>query len=164
VRRPLLVVDVVEVEPTRRVSRRRAVPELPLVLGEKPLYWWSMSVPADGEWHHVFVSDDAVRAVNKSKKKVFGYCDFELRLIVYARSLLEPENATALRATFRHETYHARAFGNPHSSMSKKILGRARTLEAQIEREEVLIDHLTAADDGLFDEGVLRLPPLPKQP
>jgi hypothetical protein len=158
-----LVADVVMVEPTRRVRRRRHVPDLPLIHGEVPLYWWSMDVPADGEWHYVFVSGEAIRAYLKSKKKVFGCTLFEQRIVLFSLSLLEPENKVALRSTFRHETYHVRTFGNAHTAMTNALLG-GRTPEGKADREERMIDHLTHTDDGLFDIGIMRLPPLPKVP
>ena len=154
-----LIEEVVVIEPTRRVRKRRTVPALPEVFGEKPVYWWSLNVPTEGEWHFVFISSDTLRLL--AKDKVFGLTVYDQRTVYIAKELLDPGCEGRLRGTFLHEICHVIPFGLNYVATINRLLG-GRTAKLRMAREENWCEHLSGTLDVLFDVGVLRLPPLPR--
>lgn len=138
------------------------------MVGESPVYWWSVTAHADGEWHYAFISQEAIEELylllwrSKAPGGTFAIAHYRIRTVYFSLELLEPENKQALRATFLHETIHVLPFGNSHVALVTKILGRMRSEKNRMDREESWCDHLTSSLCPLFDSGILRLPPLPK--
>jgi hypothetical protein len=154
----LIVAEVVEVEPTRRVHKRRTVPKLERIGGEKPTYWWSLDVPGIGEFHFVFVSREAIEAA--TRRHLEAYTDTNGRICAFADDLREPDKRSSLQHTFLHELGHVLLFGMQVGAVARRLLGRVRSAD---EREEEWCDHLGLGLQPLFDVGVLRLPPLPRR-
>lgn len=153
-----LIAEVVVVEPTRRVRKRRVVPDIPEMFGEKPLYWWSTDVPIDGEWHFVFVSPETLLLI--AERVVYGFSVYQTRTVYLSSELLERGAERRLRGTFLHELFHIYPFSLECVQRIRQLWGTRPKFT--LAREEAWVEHLSSSMDPLFDTGVIRLPPLPR--
>jgi hypothetical protein len=157
----LLVSETLDVSPPDPPSRgrlravgRRPSP-LPEFYGEKPVWWFALSV-VGVDWHFGFVSEETIARVFGRNK--WAGCMHTHRWVIFDRAL-PADNPSIFREVYLHEIDHI-PFGQP--AVARRLFGGASTKEAD-DREEAFVEtHSAALAPALFSAGLLRMPRLPK--